>query len=166
MKDRHVDHMFLLCRRFFGRVTLVSRAGTLLLAALAALIFNESPAFAFDLFATREVTAQFATADGKPMADAAVRVFAPGDPTTAVETGHTDSQGKYAFDADRDGMWTAEARTSTEVARVMIRVGAGAPQEQQRSRLPPVAVLGGIILLVALGWWYLLLRARGRWRKP
>ncbi len=158
--------MFLLCRRFLGRMMLVSRAGTLLLATLAAFIFNESPAWATNLLATHEVTAQFATADGKPMADAAVRVFAPGDPTTAVETGHTDSQGKYVFDADRDGMWTAEARTSTEVARVMIRVGAGAPQEQQRSRLPPVAVLGGIILLVAIGWWYLLLRTRGRWRKP
>ena len=109
-----------------------------------------------------EVTAQFATSDGKPMADAAVRVFSPGDPKTPVETGHTDSQGKFVFGADRDGMWTAEARTSAEVARVMIRVGAGAPQEQQRSRLPPIAVIGAIILLVAMGWWYLLLRRRGR----
>ncbi len=82
-----------------------------------------------------------------------------------METGHTDSQGKYVFDADRDGMWTAEARTSTEVARVMIRVGAGAPQQQQ-SRLPPAIVIGGLILLVAMGWWYLLLRRRGRWRQP
>ena len=128
-------------------------------------LLAESPARAFDLFATHEVTAQFATSDGKPMADAAVRVFAPGDLKMPVETGHTDSQGKYVFGADKDGLWTAEARTPTEVARVMIRVGAGAPQ-QQRSRLPPVVAIAAIVLLIAMGWWYLLLRMRGRWRKP
>ncbi|HEY3910045.1 MAG TPA: hypothetical protein VGM07_09155 [Stellaceae bacterium] len=94
------------------------------------------------------------------MAGAAVRVFAPGDPTTPVETGRTDAQGKFAFSADRDGMWSAEARTSTEVARVMIRVGAGAPQQQ--SRVSPYLVIGGLILLVALAWWYRLLRGRAR----
>jgi hypothetical protein len=129
---------------------------------MMALLIAESPAGAFDLFATHEVTAQFATADGKPMANAAVRVFAPGDLTTPVETGHTDAQGKFVFDADSDGMWTAEARMPDQVARVMIRVGAGAPKQQQQTRLPPVVVIGAIILLVALGWWYLLLRARGR----
>ena len=144
---------------------LAGRATILLLAASAACLFAESPACAFDLFTTHEVTAQFATADGKPMSDAAVRVFAPGDLKTPVETGHTDSQGKFVFDADSDGMWTAEAHTSTEVARVMIRVGAGAPQ-QQRSRVPPAVVIGGLILLVAMGWWYLLLRRRGRWQQP
>lgn len=143
---------------------LACRAMILLLAASAACLLAESPACAFDLFATHEVTAQFATADGKPMSDAAVQVFAPGDPKTPVETGHTDSQGKFVFDADSDGMWTAEAHTSAEVARVMIRVGAGAPQQQ--SRVPPAVVIGGLILLVAMGWWYLLLRRRGRWRQP
>jgi hypothetical protein len=136
----------------------------LLLAAVVACLLAESPARAFDLFTRHQVTAQFVTADGRPMSDAAVRVFAPGDLKTPVETGHTDSQGKFVFDADSDGMWTAEAHTSTEVARVMIRVGAGAPQQQ--SRVPPVVVIGGLILLVALGWWYLLLRRRGRWRQP
>ena len=136
----------------------------LLLAASAACLLAESPACAFNLFATHEVTDQFATSDGKPMSDAAVRVFAPGDLKTPVETGHTDTQGKFVFDADSDGMWTAEAHTSAEVARVMIRVGAGAPQQQ--SRVPPVVVIGGLILLVALGWWYLLLHRRGRWRQP
>ncbi len=144
---------------------LAGRATILLLAASTACLFAESPACAFDLFTTHEVTAQFATADGKPMSDAAVRVFAPGDLKTPVETGRTDSQGKFVFDADSDGMWTAEAHTSAEVARVMIRVGAGAPQQQQ-SRLPPAIVIGGLILLVAMGWWYLLLRRRGRWRQP
>ena len=153
-------------RKFLGRVGLVGRAVVLLLSLGPICLLAESPAHAFDLFATHEVTAQFATADGRPMADAAVRVFAPGDLKTPVETGHTDSQGKYVFDADKDGLWAAEARTATEVARVMVRVGAGAPQQQQRSRLPPVVVIAAIILLAAMGWWYLLLRTRGRWRRP
>ena len=165
-RRRQVDRMFQPGRGFLARLALACRATILLLSLAAACLFAESPACAFDLFTTHEVTAQFATADGKPMADAAVRVFAPGDLKTAVETGRTDSQGKFVFGADKDGMWTAEARTSAEVARVMIRVGAGAPQEQQRSRLPPIAVIGAIILLAAMGWWYLLLRMRGRWRKP
>jgi hypothetical protein len=141
----------------------VRALGALLVAVC---LLAESPACALDLFAGHEVTAQFATADGKPMANAAVRVFAPGDPRTPVETGHTDSQGKFVFDADSDGMWTAEARTADQVARVMIRVGAGAPQQQQHSRLPPVVVIGALILLVALAWWYRNLRARTRRRQP
>ena len=84
---------------------------------------------------------------------------------TPVETGHTDAQGKFVFDADRDGMWSAEARTANEVARVMIRVGAGSPQQQQ-TRLPPMVVIGAIILLGVMGWWFLLLRSRGRRRQP
>jgi hypothetical protein len=151
-------------RRFLQHAMLSRRAMILLLAAAAVCLLAESPAYAFDLFATHEVTAQFTTADGKPLANAEVRVFAPSDLRTPVETGHTDSQGKFVFDADSDGMWTAEARTPDQVARVMIRVGAGAPQ--QKSRVPPAVVLGGLILLVALGWWYLLLRRRGRWRQP
>ena len=35
-----------------------------------------SPAAAFDLFAMHEVTVQFAAADGKPMAEAEVKVYA------------------------------------------------------------------------------------------
>jgi hypothetical protein len=157
--------MFQLGRRFLGRTTLACRARVLLLAAVAAWLLAESPACAFDLFATHEVTAQFATANGKPMANATVRVFAPGDLRTPVETGHTDSQGKFVFEADGDGMWSAEAHTTTEVARVMIRVGAG-EQQQPQTRLPPVVVIGGLILLVALAWWYWLLRTRARRRKP
>jgi len=140
-------------------------AAAVIAAVAASLLFAVAPARAFDLFATHEVTAQFATADGKPMANAAVRVFAPGDLTTPVETGHTDSQGKFVFDADGDGLWTAEARTPSQVARVMIRVGAGAEQQQQ-TRLPPFVVIGGFVLLVALAWWYRLLRRRTRRREP
>jgi hypothetical protein len=157
--------MFQLGRRFLEHAALSRRATTLLVATVTVCLLAESPASSFDLFATHQVTAQFSTADGKPLANAEVRVFAPGDLKTAVETGHTDSQGKFVFDADSDGMWTAEARTPDQVARVMIRVGAGAPQNQQ-TQLPPVVVIGGLILLVAMGWWYLLLRRRGRWRQP
>lgn len=137
----------------------------LLLAMAAGCLLAESPAFGFNPFATHEVTAQFATSAGEPLANAAVRVFAPGDLKTPVETGHTDAQGKFVFDADSDGMWTAEASTGTEVARVMIRVGAGSPQPQQ-TRLPPMVVIGAIILLGVMGWWFLLLRSRGRRRQP
>jgi hypothetical protein len=111
------------------------------------------------------VTAQFATADGKPMANAEVRVFAPGEPQTPVETGHTDADGKFVFPADRDGMWTAEARTKDEVARVMIHVG-GAAQHQPQSRIRPIIVIGGLIALLALAVWYRMLRARNQRRQP
>jgi Domain of unknown function (DUF4198) len=148
------------------RSAALARWASVVVLVAAGCLARIGPAHAFDLFATHEVTTQFATADGKPLANAAVRVFAPGDLTTPVETGRTDSQGKFSFDADRDGMWTAEARTSTEVARVMIRVGAGAPQKQERSHLPPYVVIGGLILLIVLAWWYLLLRRRSQRRRP
>ncbi|HEV2299965.1 MAG TPA: DUF4198 domain-containing protein, partial [Stellaceae bacterium] len=111
-------------------MTPLSRAGEspgrgALFALALALAAVPSPARAFDLFARHQVTAQFATAEGKPMAHAEVRVFAPGDPRTPVETGRTDAQGKFVFAAPRDGFWTAEARDKGEVARVMIRVGGG-----------------------------------------
>ena len=136
----------------------------MLLVALCACIAIESPARAFDLFTTHEVTAQFATADGKPMANAAVRVFAPGEPQTPVETGRTNADGKFVFSADRDGMWSAEARTKTEVARVTIRVG-GQAQQQQQSRVPPIIVIGGLLGLLALALWYRMLRLRNQ-RRP
>ena len=132
------------------------------LLVMAAGIFAESPARG-DLFATHEVTAQFASPDGKPMANAEVRVFAPGDTSTPVETGHTDGTGKFVFEADRDGMWSAEARTKTEVARVMIRVGG--PNGQPHSRVPPILVLGGLFGLLAMAWWYRILRLRNQ-RRP
>jgi hypothetical protein len=149
----------------FRRCTVtLSRTAIALLLALFACIGLESPARAFDLFARHEVTAQFATADGKPMANAPVRIFAPGDLQTPVETGHTDADGKFVFDADRDGMWTAEARTKSEVARVMIRVPAPAQQKQQ-SRIPPIVVIGGLLGLLGLAVWYRMLRVRNQ-RRP
>jgi hypothetical protein len=156
--------MLCLARRFSEPGALARWAGVALLVAAASL-GRITPAHAFDLFAAHRVTAQFATASGQPMADAKVRVFAPGDLKTPVATGRTDSQGKFEFGADRDGMWMAEARTPTEVARVMIRVGPGGPGQQQQSRLPPYILIGGLMVLLALAWWYRIVRGRGR-RRP
>lgn len=150
-------------------ITLIRRLGWPTGCAAAAFVAvalcatPESPASAFDLFATHEVTADFATANGKPMANAPVRVFAPGDLITPVETGRTDAQGKFVFSADRDGMWSAEARTPTEVARVMIRVG-GPTQRQEHSRIPPIFVILGLLALLAMAWWYRVLRVRNQRR--
>jgi hypothetical protein len=137
-------------------------AAAIFAASVALSPFAAPPAAAFDLFATHEVTAQFATADGKPIAGAEVRVFAPGDSMTPVETGHTDAAGKFVFDADRDGMWSAEARTPSEVARIMIRVGRDSP----RGRLNPFLVIGVLALLLVAAFWYRLRRMRPRPPKP
>jgi hypothetical protein len=124
------------------------------------IVFAPSSSVAFGLFATHEVTAQFATPDGKPMANAEVQVFSPGDSKTAVLTGHTDADGKFVFEADRDGFWSAQARTADQVARVMIRVGGEAQPAQ--SRFSPYLVIGVLAILLAIAIWYRLLRARGR----
>jgi len=118
------------------------------------------PSAAFDLFATHEVTVQFATHDGKPMGNAEVQVFAPGDAKAPVITGRTDAEGKFVFDADQDGFWSAEAKGADQVARVMIRVG-GESQTSQ-SRISPFLVIGVLAVLLALAIWYRLLRARSR----
>jgi hypothetical protein len=157
--DRYVEEMSAL----HHRITELFRAALVTLLVLSCCLLLESPARAFDLFASHEVTARFATANGKPMANAEVRVFAPGEPQTPVQTGHTDADGKFVFPADRDGMWSAEARTKTEVARVMIRVG-GSAQEPQ-SRIPPAVVIGGLIGLLALAVWYRVLRGRNQRRQ-
>jgi hypothetical protein len=155
--DRHVEEM----RAFPKSASALVAAAVLVPALLFGSVLIESPTLAFDLFATHEVTAQFATAEGKPMANAEVRVFAPGELQIPVETGHTDAVGKFVFGADRDGMWTAEARTKGEVARVMLRVG-GPAQQQQKSWVSPIIVLGGLIGLLALAVWYRMLRLRNQ----
>jgi hypothetical protein len=124
----------------------------------ALLMLRAGPSVAFDLFARHEVTAQFVTPDGKPMANAEVEVFAPGDPKTPVATGHTDANGKFVFDADRDGFWSAEARSADQVSRIMIRVGGG--ENQPQSRISPFLVLGVLAILLAIAIWYRLLRLR------
>ena len=132
------------------------------LAPIAApLLLCASPAAALDLFATHEVTVQFATADGKAMADAEVKVFAPGDPKTAVKTGRTDKDGRFEFGTDRDGLWTAEARVAGEVARATVRVGAA---EQPGDGPSPYLLFGGLVVLLAIAVGYRMLRARARKR--
>jgi len=122
-----------------------------------------SPADALDLFAAHEVTAQFATPDGKPMVNAEVRVFAPGDPSKVELTGRTDAEGKFVFAADRDGFWSAEARSADYVARVMIRVGGEAEPHNGPS---PFLIIGVLVVLLGLAIWYRLLRARARGPRP
>jgi nickel transport protein len=117
------------------------------------------PAWSLDLFARHQVSVQFATQDGKPMANAEVRVFAPGEPNRPALTGRTDSEGKFEFGADKDGFWSAEARSGDEVARVMVRVGA---QQQNPEPLSPYWLLGGLFLLLVLAFGYRVARARAR----
>jgi hypothetical protein len=138
----------------------IARLFALVLTVLA---LCNSPAGAFDLFATHEVTVQFATTGGQPMGDADVEVFAPGDLTHPVQKGKTDKDGKFQFGTDRDGMWTAEAKGNGEVARATIRVGDEANEQQQR-RLSPIIVIGGLLVLLAIAAWYRFLRVRARRR--
>jgi nickel transport protein len=131
---------------------------------LAALFLCKSPAMAFDLFATHEVTVQFATADGKPMADAEVSVYAPGDPTHVVKTGKTDKDGKFEFGTDRDGLWTAEARISGDIARATVRVGSGSGSDEDQGAPSPYWVFGALGALLVLAVCFRFLRARNRRR--
>jgi nickel transport protein len=91
------------------------------------------------------------------MASAEVRAFAPGNPNTPAVTGRTDAEGKFVFTADRDGFWSAEARSPDYVARIMIRVGG---EQQSQNWLSPLIVVGFLIVMLALAIWYRLLRAR------
>lgn len=134
-----------------------------MVAAAILFLVAPPPSVAFSLFGTHEVTAQFATQDGKPLTDAEVRVFAPGDSRNPVLTGRTDAEGKFVFDADRDGFWGAEAHDADQVARVLIRVGG---DSQPQNRLSPFIVIGVLAVLLAIAIWYRLLRARVRRPKP
>jgi len=134
------------------------RLARTLLAAISIACFVSSPAAALDLFARHQVTIQFATSDGKPMADTEVRVFAPGQPNRPAFTGRTDSEGKFEFGADQHGLWTAEARNGSEVARATVRVGGG----EQKEPLSPIWLIGGLLLLLVIAFLYRLMRIRAR----
>jgi hypothetical protein len=128
------------------------------LAAVLLAIVVPGPVLAFDLFARHQVTVQFATSDGKAMANAEVRVFAPGEPNRPALTGRTHSDGKFEFGADRDGLWSAEARDGSEVARATVRVGG----QQQTEPPSPYWLLGGLLLLLVIAVASRILRARAR----
>jgi hypothetical protein len=165
-KHPYLDRVSMLAFRFMWRRLLVSagRAGAVLPAAIVVFCLLTAPSSrAFDLSTRHEVTAQFATPDGKPMAGAEVRVFAPDDPSRTALTGRTDAEGKFGFDADRDGFWSAEARNADYVARIMIRVG-GEPQSQ--GWLSPFLVVGVLVVLLAIAVWYRLVRARAHRPRP
>jgi hypothetical protein len=139
------------------------RAASVTFLAMVMLALCQSPARALDLFASHEVTVQFVTQDGQPMADAEVRVFAPGAPARPALTGRTDRDGKFKFAADRDGFWTAEARNGTEVARATVRVGnPGAADDEP---LSPYLLIGLLGVLLVIAVWYRFLRTRTRARR-
>ena len=117
------------------------------------------PAAAQSLFARHQVTVEFATSDGKPIADAEVRVFAPGAPSRPALTGRTDSTGKFEFSANTDGLWSAEAHAGSEIARVTVRVGGGTEASEP---LSPFWLIGGLLLLLILAVAYRVARARSR----
>ena len=103
---------------------------------------------------------QFAAQDGKPMADAEVKVFAPGDLTHPVKTGRTDNDGKFQFGTDKDGLWTAEARNGTEVARATVKVGGSSGADQ--GPISPYFIIGLLGVLLVMALWVRFLRARSR----
>jgi hypothetical protein len=133
-----------------------------LLPAFAFALWS-APAAAIDLLAPHTVSVQFATPDGKPLADAEVRVFAPRQPDRPVRTGRTDSDGRYEFPADKDGFWTAEARSGDEIARATVRVGG---EGHEREKLSPVWVIGGLLVLLMLAFAFRVARARINARTP
>jgi hypothetical protein len=118
------------------------------------------PAAAFNLFAMQTVDVQFATPDGKPMANAEVQVFSPDRPNKVAVTGRTDKDGKFSFETDREGLWTAEAHTATEVARATVRVGD--TDTKQGFAQSPYFLLGLLVLLLVIAVWFRYLRARAR----
>jgi len=125
-------------------------------AALCGLLWS-LPAPAQSLFAQHQVTLEFATADGHKLADAEVRVFAPGNPGRPFVTGRTDSNGRFEFAADRDGWWSAEARVGDQIAHIMVRVGG---KDERPEALSPYWLIGGLLLLLVLAIVYRLARVR------
>lgn len=131
-------------------------------AALLVCLVAAWPAAAFNLFAMQTVDVQFATRDGKPLADAEVQVFSPDAPNKVAVTGRTDKDGKFSFETDRDGLWTAEARTATEVARATVRVGGNGGEDKTGFVQSPYFLLGLLSLLLVIAIWFRYLRARAR----
>lgn len=147
---------------FADSVQFSGRRQASLVAVLLVCLVAAWPAAAFDLFATHSVDVQFATRDGKPMADAEVQVFSPDAPNKVATTGRTDKDGKFSFETDRDGLWTAEARTATEVARATVRVGD--TDTKPGFAQSPYFLFGLLSVLLVIAIWFRYLRARSRRR--
>jgi hypothetical protein len=160
-KDRYLHRAYPVSSALMQSVFLPRLGQAARAAGLVATLWSLSAvgsAAALDLFARHTVTVEFATADGKPMADAEVRVFAPGRPSRPMLTGRTDSAGKFEFSANDDGLWSAEAHGASEIARVTVRVGSG----QESEPLSPLWAVGGLLLLLILAFGYRVARARSR----
>jgi len=141
----------------FSRRRQASLAVALLVSLVAAW-----PAAALSLFGEHSVDVQFATRDGKPMADAEVQVFSPDAPNKVAVTGRTDKDGKFSFETDRDGLWTAEARSADEIARATVRVGSDDANKKEGFAQSPYFLLGLLSLLLVIAVWFRYLRARSR----
>lgn len=129
--------------------------------AILLLAVVHGPAAGQSLFG-KQVEVTLAGQDGKPMAGAQVRVFAPGDFNHPVVTGKTDGSGKFYFTADRDGFWSAEANNGSEVARVSIKVtGVGG----DTGPLSPWLLFGILAVLLVAAILLRVMRARSR-RRP
>jgi hypothetical protein len=61
-------------------------------------------------------------------------------------------------------LWSAQALTNGEVARVTVRVG-GPAQQRQREWVSPAVVIGGLLVLLILAIPYRILRARSQRRQ-
>jgi hypothetical protein len=130
------------------------------MAAMLVLCQWAAPAAAIDLFARHTVTVEFSSADGKPLADAEVRVFAPGQSRTPALTGRTDKNGRFEFPANEAGLWSAEARTGDEIGRVTVRVGE--PGQKEEPPPSPVWAIAALVGLLVLAFAYRVMRARSR----
>jgi hypothetical protein len=92
------------------------------------------------------------------MAERRVRVYSPAIQPDRADQPHRHHR-EIRLDADRDGLWSAEAGSTDYVARVMIRVGGEA---QPQNWLSPFVLVGFLAVLLAIAVWYRLLRARTR----
>lgn len=140
------------------------RAFAALFAVVAAIVLASPPAIAaFDRFARHQVTVQFATQEGKPLADTPVQVFAPGGRPRPDLAGRTNGTGKFEFPADDDGFWIAQAQSGKQVVRVLVRVGG--PGQEEQKPLSPYWVLAALFVLLVLAVAFRILRARARARR-
>ncbi len=114
-------------RRALGGVGLI-----VLVLLAAVLLVSRVAAHGATIVTTSEqatVVVVAATYDsGEPMANAAVTVYAPDDPTTAWATATTDATGYYTFvpDTQRPGTWEVTVRQAGHGGTIYVAVAADA----------------------------------------